>query len=113
MEIRYVASGQRCQIYVSYVTFAHLWQLTKFNSPFFFSDDWELSCFALNSHFNFYLNSVCWLRFYYMPNPNAPRKPFWPKAKGKPPATARFASGPAGPTGAQTQCSPLVYTSIL
>ena len=36
-------------------------------------------------------------------------RPFPPAAKFKPPAPARFALGPAGPGGTQSQCSPLLW----
>ncbi len=66
----------------------------------------DLPCFCqVNSRFNFLLNFVRWLHFYYTPNPTVPHgspakfsdRPLLPAAKVKPPA----------PTGAQTQCSPL------
>ncbi len=125
MEIRYVASGQRCQIYVSCKeTLLHIYGLLNLLSwtlSHFFQ--WRLkvvsrclTCLALllsskqSLEFSSQLR-VFLLRFYYIPNPHgSPAKfsdhPLPPAAKVKPPA--RFALGPAG---AQTQCSPLLWTT--
>ncbi len=120
MEIRYVASGQRCQIYVSCKqTLLPIYgSLLSWTLSHFFSDHWELFpdvwhdllCFCqVNSRFNFLRNFMCWLL--HAKSHRSPRvscKVFWPPAaKVKPPSPAFC------PAGAQTQCSVLPASSAL